>query len=134
MCAGLYPNVAVAPPSSLCPAPGGGGGGGTSPSVNGAPKGAGGGGNGKGKGEGKGKTAGEVSFRGRKGAMYLHPMTVNFESKELGSRYGVYHEVVKTSKVQLVGLLGNSFRGCLGRVEGGMCVGVGVGVVPVLCY
>lgn len=31
--------------------------------------------------------------------MYLHPMTVNFDKKALDSRYGVYHEVVKTSKV-----------------------------------
>lgn len=31
--------------------------------------------------------------------MFLHPMTVNFDKKELDSRYGVYHEVVKTSKV-----------------------------------
>lgn len=45
------------------------------------------------------KTAGEVSFQGRKGAMFLHPMAVNFDKKELDSRYGVYHEIVKTSKV-----------------------------------
>ncbi|CAM9970772.1 unnamed protein product, partial [Discosporangium mesarthrocarpum] len=45
------------------------------------------------------KTAGEVPFEGRKGSMYLHPMTVNFDKTELDSRYGVYHEVVKTSKV-----------------------------------
>lgn len=32
--------------------------------------------------------------------MFLHPMTVNFDKKELDSRYGVYHEVVKTSKVR----------------------------------
>ena len=33
--------------------------------------------------------------------MFLHPMTVNFDKKELDSRYGVYHEVVKTSKVRI---------------------------------
>ena len=32
--------------------------------------------------------------------MFLHPMTVNFDKKELDSRYGVYHEVVKTAKVR----------------------------------
>ncbi|CAN0170159.1 unnamed protein product, partial [Hapterophycus canaliculatus] len=41
----------------------------------------------------------QVSLQGRKGTMFLHPMTVNFDKKELDSRYGVYHEVVKTSKV-----------------------------------
>lgn len=50
-------------------------------------------------GGGGAKTAGEVSFQGRKGPMYLHPMMVTFDRKELDSRYGVYHEVVKTSKV-----------------------------------
>lgn len=43
----------------------------------------------------------QVSLQGRKGAMFLHPMTVNFDKKELDSRYGVYHEVVKTSKVRI---------------------------------
>lgn len=40
-------------------------------------------------------------MQGRKGPMFLHPMTVNFDKKELDSRYGVYHEVVKTSKVRI---------------------------------
>ncbi|CAM9250154.1 unnamed protein product, partial [Laminaria digitata] len=90
VCAGLYPNVTVAP-AALCP----------SATGNDAGKGGGGpkGGKGGGGGGGAGKTAGEVSFLGRKGAMFLHPMAVNFDKKELDSRYGVYHEVVKTSKV-----------------------------------
>lgn len=75
VCAGLYPNVAVAP-SSLCP---------SSSFSSKAGRGA--------------KTAGEVPFQGRKGPMYLHPMMVSFDRKEFDSRYGVYHEVVKTSKV-----------------------------------
>lgn len=42
--------------------------------------------------------------------MFLHPMTVNFEKKELDSRYGVYHEVVKTSKVTFMsGETGSAF-------------------------
>lgn len=103
VCAGLYPNVTVAPPS-LCPpfrngksGKGGGGGGTAAASTkqgNMAP-----GGGGGAKGAGADKTAGEVCFQGSKGSMYLHPMAVNFDKKELDSRYGVYHEMVKTSKV-----------------------------------
>lgn len=59
------------------------------------------------------KTAGEVSFQGRNGAMYLHPMAVNFNKKELDSRYGVYHEVVKTSKVMAINLSIVNGSGCL---------------------
>ena len=33
--------------------------------------------------------------------MNLHPCTVNFESKKLDSRFIIYNEVVKTSKVYL---------------------------------
>eukprot|EP00752_Nemacystus_decipiens_P017599 g15772.t1 len=91
VCAGLYPNVTVAP-ASLCPTST------SSSATGGAKKSAGGGAKGGGKGAAAEKTAGEVSMQGRKGPMFLHPMTVNFDKKELDSRYGVYHEVVKTSK------------------------------------
>lgn len=83
VCAGLYPNVIVAPPGLSPPAQGG------VVALKG-PK----------LGAGAQKTAGEVPFQGRKGGMFLHPMTVNFDKKALDSRYGVYHEVVKTSKVR----------------------------------
>jgi len=47
-----------------------------------------------------GKTAGEIAFRGQKNKeIYLHPCTIAFTAKELESRYGCYHEIVKTSKV-----------------------------------
>ena len=46
-----------------------------------------------------GKAAGELSFRGQKGDVYLHPCTIAFSAKEMESRYCVYHEIVKTSKV-----------------------------------
>ena len=47
-----------------------------------------------------GKTAGEVSFRGQKNReVYLHPSTIAFKAKDLDSRYGCYHEIVKTSKI-----------------------------------
>mmetsp|Transcript_12360 Transcript_12360/g.19571 ORF Transcript_12360/g.19571 Transcript_12360/m.19571 type:complete len:428 (-) Transcript_12360:972-2255(-) len=47
-----------------------------------------------------GKTAGEVAFRGQKiREIYLHPCTIAWTAKELNSRYGCYHEIVKTSKV-----------------------------------
>lgn len=49
-----------------------------------------------------GKTAGEVAFRGQKnGEIYLHPSTIAFTAKELGSRYGCYHEIMKTSKIYI---------------------------------
>lgn len=44
-------------------------------------------------------TAGEVPFRGQKGEVYLHPSTIAFSQKELGSRYCCFHEICKTSKV-----------------------------------
>jgi len=46
-----------------------------------------------------GKTAGEVAFRGQKNDVFLHPCTIAFSATELGSRYGCFHEIVKTSKV-----------------------------------
>jgi HrpA-like RNA helicase len=49
-----------------------------------------------------GKTVGEVAFRGQKNAeIYFHPSTIAFTAKELESRYGCYHEIVKTSKVYI---------------------------------
>lgn len=49
-----------------------------------------------------GKTAGEVPFRGAKiREVYLHPSTIAWKAKELGSRYGCYHEIIKTSKVYI---------------------------------
>ena len=50
----------------------------------------------------QGKTAGEVTFRGQKvREIYLHPSTIAFTATELESRYGCYHEIVKTSKVYI---------------------------------
>ncbi|KAL3807673.1 hypothetical protein ACHAXA_000319, partial [Cyclostephanos tholiformis] len=49
-----------------------------------------------------GKTAGEVAFRGQKiNEVYLHPSTIAFKAKELASRYGCYHDIMKTSKVYI---------------------------------
>jgi HrpA-like RNA helicase len=69
LCAGLYPNVLVAPPSVLL-------------------------GNGKqdvGQCAFRGLKGGEV--------YYLHPSTISFKAKKLDSRYCCYHEIVKTSKI-----------------------------------
>ena len=45
-------------------------------------------------------TAGEIPFRGQNGEeVYLHPSTIAFNAKELGSRYCCYHEICKTSKI-----------------------------------
>lgn len=68
LCAGLYPNIIVAP----------------RPLVNGSSD--------------NNKTAGECAFRGIKGEVYLHPCTISFSEKRLESRYCCYHEIVKTSK------------------------------------
>jgi len=47
-----------------------------------------------------GKTAGEVPFRGQQiKEVYLHPSTIAWKAKDLESRYGCYHEIVKTSKI-----------------------------------
>jgi len=49
-----------------------------------------------------GKAAGEVAFRGQKNReIYLHPCTIAFVAKELDSRYGCYHDIMKTSKVYI---------------------------------
>ena len=49
-----------------------------------------------------GKTAGEVAFRGQKiNEVYLHPSTIAFSAKELPSRYGCYHDIMKTSKIYI---------------------------------
>ena len=49
-----------------------------------------------------GKAAGEIAFRGRKhNEIYLHPSTIAFTAKELVSRYGCYHEIMKTSKIYI---------------------------------
>ena len=70
LCAGLYPNIIVAPRSLVGPS-----------------------------GGGDNKEAGEVSFQSlNKGDVYLHPSTIAFHEKRLESRYCCYHEMVKTSK------------------------------------
>jgi len=74
LCAGLYPNIIVAPRTVVGTAGGGG-----------PPK--------------KGKKVGENAFRSHtKGEVYLHPSTVAFNESELDSRYCCYHELVRTSK------------------------------------
>lgn len=74
LCAGLYPNVLVAPRTLVS----------TSGSV-------------KKKGA---KKVGECAFQShRKGEVYLHPSTVAYDQDGLDSRYCCYHEIVKTSKV-----------------------------------
>ena len=73
LCAGLYPNILVAP-KQLVPKPG-------AP----LPKGA--------------KQAGECPFQSQnKGEVYLHPSTISFAEHVLDSRYCCFHEMVKTSK------------------------------------
>lgn len=73
LCAGLYPNILVAP-RSLVATPG-------------IPK---------KKGD---KKVGECAFQShRKGEVYLHPSTIAFDQSGLDSRYCCYHEIVKTSK------------------------------------
>ena len=49
-----------------------------------------------------GKAAGEVALRGQKiNEIYLHPSTIAFTAKQLVSRYGCYHEIMKTSKIYI---------------------------------
>ena len=49
-----------------------------------------------------GKAAGDVAFRGQKiKEIYLHPSTIAFTAKELASRYGCYHDIMKTSKIYI---------------------------------
>lgn len=69
LCAGLYPNIIVAP-RSLARKDGGL----------------------------SDKSAGECAFQSLKGEVYLHPCTVSFSEKRLGSRYSCYNEIVRTSK------------------------------------
>jgi HrpA-like RNA helicase len=70
LCAGLYPNIIVAPHSLVKPST-----------------------------ERGDKEAGEVPFQSlNKGDVYLHPCTIAFKQKRLDSRYCCYHDMVKTSK------------------------------------
>jgi len=69
LCAGLYPNIIVAP----------------RPLVR-ADRGV------------SDKQAGECAFQSLKGEVYLHPCTISFSEKRLDSRYCCYHEIVRTSK------------------------------------
>ena len=71
LCAGLYPNIIVAPRTVVSTAP---------------PK----------KSD---KKVGENAFRSHtKGEVYLHPSTIAFDESKLDSRYCCYHELVRTSK------------------------------------
>lgn len=71
LCAGLYPNIVVAP-RTLLPQQGG---------------------------KKNSQKVGECAFRSqRKGEVYLHPSTIAFNQTVLDSRYCCYHEIVKTSK------------------------------------
>lgn len=71
LCAGLYPNIIIAPRSIVA------------------------GGSGKG-----GKAVGEVAFATHsKGDAHLHPCTISFKEMALDSRYCCYHEIIKTSKL-----------------------------------
>ena len=71
LCAGLYPNIIIAPRTVASTAP---------------PK----------KSD---KKVGENAFRSHtKGEVYLHPSTIAFDESRLDSRYCCYHELVRTSK------------------------------------
>jgi len=71
LCAGLYPNIIVAPRTVVGTAP---------------PK----------KSD---KKVGENAFRSHtKGEVYLHPSTIAFKDSKLDSRYCCFHELVRTSK------------------------------------
>ena len=70
LCAGLYPNIIVAPRTLV--------------------------GNNQ---SNSSKTVGECAFQSlNKGEVYLHPSTIAFTESKLDSRYCCYHEMVKTSK------------------------------------
>ena len=72
LCAGLYPNIIVAPRTLVRDSTG--------------------------KTNNK-KQVGECAFQSHtKGEVYLHPSTINFEETQLDSRYCCFHELVKTSK------------------------------------
>ena len=47
------------------------------------------------------KSVGEVSFKSLKGDVNLHPCSVLFKDSSLHSRFLVYHEIVKTSKIYI---------------------------------
>ncbi len=71
LCAGLYPNIIVAPRTVVSKGP---------------PK----------KSD---KKVGENAFRSHtKGEVYLHPSTIAFDESKLDSRYCCYHELVRTTK------------------------------------
>jgi HrpA-like RNA helicase len=73
LCAGLYPNIIVAPRSLV------------NTTSSSPPKGA--------------KKAGECAFQSHtKGEVYLHPSTISHSEGHLDSRYCCYHAMVKTSK------------------------------------
>eukprot|EP00934_Nitzschia_sp_Nitz4_P009465 Nitzschia sp. Nitz4//scaffold4_size323378//311970//317685//NITZ4_000719-RA/size323378-snap-gene-0.432-mRNA-1//1//CDS//3329553576//9455//frame0 len=73
LCAGLYPNILVAPRNVVA-----------DPS------------NPRMKGD---KKVGECAFQSRRnGEVHLHPSTIGFDQNFLDSRYCCYHEIVKTSK------------------------------------
>ena len=80
LCGGFFPNVAIAPRSVVKD---------------------GGGDEGKGAGSKGGQKVGEASLTSMHGSASLHPCTVNFEAKSLSSRFLIYNEVVKTSKVYI---------------------------------
>ena len=69
LCAGLYPNIIVAPRSLV-----------------------------RADGVMSDKQAGECAFQSLKGEVYLHPSTISFSERRLDSRYCCYHEIVRTSK------------------------------------
>ncbi|CAM9733911.1 unnamed protein product [Chrysoparadoxa australica] len=72
VCAGLYPNVVVAPESL------------------------------GGKNAKKSATrADQVAFRSKKGDVHVHPSSACHQAYTLDSRYAVYHEMVATSKVYI---------------------------------
>ena len=74
LCAGLYPNIIVAPRTLVRDNTG---------KTNNNNK----------------KQVGECAFQSHtKGEVYLHPSTINFEETLLDSRYCCFHELVKTSK------------------------------------
>ena len=74
LCAGLYPNVMVAPRTVV-----------SSSSFK--------------PNKGDKQKVGEHAFRShRKGDLYLHPSTIAFDETRLDSRYCCYHELVRTSK------------------------------------
>jgi HrpA-like RNA helicase len=71
LCAGMYPNIIVAPRSLV-----------------------------NGRGNDNKQAAGEIAFRSRsKGEVYLHPSVLSYSSKKMPSRYCCYHEIMQTRKL-----------------------------------